>query len=680
MLTGLAPGIYTVAAAGVTVGTASYQASPSSQTVSVAGGSPALASVTYTTPTGNIDLSIDGLGTSHEALVTVTGPNSYSKQVTTSEMLTGLTPGDYTIDAQNTTAFCGSSFTASPTTQTVTVTVSVTSNATVTYSSTPAGTLNLCVDGMYLTQSAQNYTGTVPVVQARDGLLRIFVVADQANAALPTVRVRFYNDPNPTPVLTQDVPAPVGMVGVPTAPDESSLTNSWNYVVPGSMIVPGLRITAEVDPGLLIPESSDGDNILAPPALDVRTVPTLNVTFVPVLQRGIPAGRRFAGNVTTANKAAYLEETQSMHPISVSDAQVHAAYTTTTTDTLQFDNGNSAWVTILNEMDVLQTTEATGRYYYGVVKVSYGGGVAGVAYVSNASVFPQQVARVALGWDYLPSGSTVAAHELGHNWARNHSPCGGPTGVDPSYPRLDGTTGGYGYDVAAGVVHPPSDTDIMAYCETKWISEYTYTGVLNYLTSVGPMIQGGVVSSAIQPCLVVWGHVRNGELVLEPAFQVNTRPRLPVRAGPYALEGRASDGSRIFGLSFTPNEVADAPGNQQNFAYAVPLSSAQASRLQSLHLSGQGRPAMLAAAAAVNGAGSTALSRAVEIRRVRPGSVSLRWDARVNPMIMVRDPDNGQVLSLARGGDVELSTSKSQVDLVISDGVKSRVQRMAVTP
>ena len=47
-------------------------------------------------------------------------------------------------------------------------------------------------------------------------------------------------------------------------------------------------------------------------------------------------------------------------------------------------------------------------------------------------------------------------------------------------------------------------------------------------------------------------------------------------------------------------------------------------------------------------------------------------------MIMVRDTETGQVLSLARGGDAELSTIKGQVDLVISDGVKSRVKRVAV--
>ena len=258
-------------------------------------------------------------------------------------------------------------------------------------------------------------------------------------------------------------------------------------------------------------------------------MPTLNVTFVPVIQKGMPIGRRVAGNVTNTNKASFLTTTQKMHPISAYNAADHAVYTTTTTDTLQDENGNNAWSTILGEIDMLRSAEGSSRYYYGVAKVAYSSGVAGVAYVSTA----QLAAHAALGWDYLPSGSLVAAHELAHNWARNHAPCGGPAGVDPSYPHSDGSTGGYGLDVSAGTLKPPSSSDIMGYCDPKWISDYTYSGVLDYLDPPGPLVQGSsALSQDVQPCLLVWGHIRNGELVLEPSFQLNTRPNLPPSGGP----------------------------------------------------------------------------------------------------------------------------------------------------
>jgi hypothetical protein len=59
--------------------------------------------------------------------------------------------------------------------------------------------------------------------------------------------------------------------------------------------------------------------------------------------------------------------------------------------------------------------------------------------------------------------------------------------------------------------------------------------------------------------------------------------------------------------------------------------------------------------------------------------VALRWNATAHPVVMVRDAETGQVLSFARGGDVELSTTKSQLDLVLSNGVKSHLKRIRVT-
>jgi hypothetical protein len=60
--------------------------------------------------------------------------------------------------------------------------------------------------------------------------------------------------------------------------------------------------------------------------------------------------------------------------------------------------------------------------------------------------------------------------------------------------------------------------------------------------------------------------------------------------------------------------------------------------------------------------------------------MTVRWDARAHPMIMVRDPRTAQVLSFARGGNVELSTFKQEVELILSDGVRSQTQRMRVVP
>jgi hypothetical protein len=672
-LTQLTPGIYTIAASNVSVGATTYAGTPASQTVSVGGSASASVIYSANSPTlGSLLVNINGLPSGANAAITVTSTNGFNQAVTTTQTLTSLAPGTYTISAQDVVAPGGTPYTASPATQDVGVTASATASGTVNYSPPSGGSLNLHIDGMYLTQSTQTYAGAVPLVQNRAGYLRVFVVANQINAATPSVRVRFYQD---LIFQSEQIISAPGLA-VPTAVDEDSLSNSWNISVPGTLIQPGLSIVAEVDPGNTVTESIESDNAFpssGTQSLSVRTVPALNVTLVPVVQKG--NGR--TGNVS--NPSAFMESIQKMHPVATINTVVHAPYTTTTFDTLQATNANSAWGTILGEIDLLRTAEQSSRYYYGVAKVSYSSGVAGVAYVSG----PNSPERVALGWDYLPTGAVVAAHELAHNWARDHAPCGNPAGVDNNYPHPDGSIGVYGLDVATQTLKPPSSTDIMGYCDPKWIGDYTYTAVLNYLSPpASPVVMSAAGDDAVQPTLLVWGHISNGRMVLEPAFQLSTRPKLPQQAGPYSIEARASDGATLFNFSFAPKEVADAPGGQQNFVFAVPLTSASIARISTLRLSAPGRQVESSSQAA----GSRANARfniggrpdSIEVRRVTGGRVGLRWNARVHPMIMVRDAASGEILSLARGGDVQLSTIKDDVELLVSDGVKSRVKRVSL--
>jgi hypothetical protein len=667
VLTSLVPGTYTVAAHAVTVGSVLYIGVPETQSIAV-GGSTASASVHYSTTAGNLSVTITGLGTNSDASVTVTGPDGYSSTIASSQTLASLTPGTYTISAQDVVANGGTLHSPAPATQDVTVPVAGTASATVSYAPPNSGPLNLRIAGLYLTQSAQTFAGGVPLVKDRNGYLRVFAVANRTNTSVPAVRVRIYNSSD---VVVQDVVIPAPSLTVPTSVDESTLANSWNTAVPGSRIQPGFRIEAEVDPAGTVTESDEADNLVAPPAPLVQTVPTLNVTFVPIIQ-----SNGLTGNVTAANKDAFLISAQKMHPLPGYDAIVHSPVTANTTDTLEDDNSNNAWTTLLSRVDAIRIAEGTSRYYYGVAKVSYNSGVAGVAYVSGTNG-----ERSALGWDYLPSGAAVAAHELGHNWGRNHAPCGGPGGVDNAYPQPDGTIGVFGLDVADQSLKPASTSDIMGYCDPKWIGDYTYKGVMNYLISpptAAPVAMSGM-SQAVQPCLLVWGHIRNGEMMLEPSFQVTTRPTLPTRPGPYTLEARAEDGSNLFTLSFSPNQVADAPGTQQSFVFAVPLADAQVGRLASLRLRGQGREAvrMPTIPGTQLGAGKVETAR---LRRMTGGRLGVQWDAVAHPMVMVRDAETGEVLSFATGGSIEVASLKREVDIVLSDGVRSRVKRLSVRP
>jgi hypothetical protein len=170
-------------------------------------------------------------------------------------------------------------------------------------------------------------------------------------------------------------------------------------------------------------------------------------------------------------------------------------------------------------------------------------------------------------------------------------------------------------------------------------------------------------------------------MVLEPAFQVDTRPSLPGRSGPYSVSATGENGATLFSFSFAPKEIADLPGGQKNFVFAVPVSDARAKQVATLRLSGLGRQMVRRAqlpGSGMQGAGAKPLP--VNARRLAGGGTGIQWDARTHPMVMVRDSRTGEVLSLARGGSVQLPGVRQEVDLVFSNGVTSSARRVPVAP
>jgi hypothetical protein len=654
---GLAPGSHAVLLDGIAGNCAVQGQNPVNVTITAEATAELEFAVQCSAVTGSLRVTVSGLPAGVDARVTVTGPGSYSQEIAATRTLDGLAPGEYTVSAAN-VSDGGATYSSSPADRTATVSAGATAQVTVTYAATGGPTLNLRIGGLNLTQSVQTFANEVPLVAGRDAFLRVLAQASQPNTLTTPVRVRLFD--GSTVVQTFTIPSPAD--SVPTGRSDGDFSTTWNLLVPGSFIRPGLGIVADVDPANTVAETDESDNVFPTTGprlpVDVRQVAPLAVTLVPVRQ----SVSGLQGDVTEANSDGYLDLTRRMYPLPGYSAEVHGVYTTTTPDPLQAGNENGAWNTILSELFALRLADGSDRHYYGVVRIGYASGVAGMGFIGTP---------VALGYDHPTDRARIAAHELGHTWGRQHAPCGNPPGPDPSYPHPGGTIGRIGYDVEREAVKLRSTPDIMGYCGSPWISDYTYEGVMDFRQGAG----GGVSGGRARPSLLVWGWIVGGRAVIEPAFHIVTRPALPSRPGPYSIEGTAGDGSRVFDLSFEAMEAADDERGGRHFAFAVPLDESSAARLESIRLAGPGigiaavgrSPASLRATAAE----PPSLTRAA-------GGVAVRWDAAVHPMVMVRDAVSGQVLSFARGGSVVVPAGASGVDLVMSDGVGSRRARLRV--
>ncbi len=652
-LVDLAPGSYTITATNVTDGGAAYVPLPTTQVAQVTAGSAATAPVVYSATPGSLSLTVSGLPAGVDGVVTIAGPSGYSSTQTGNVALTGLAPGTYTVAA----GVAGSTtlYDPTPSSQQVTVSSSAAASASVAYTVRSATSLNLRIDGFYVTQSVQTYGRSVPLVAGRNGLLRVFAVANQANSAAPEVRARFYRAG--ALIQTVTIPAPGSSVPTDTVGSQAALSRTWNATLPASLLEPGLEVVLDVDPTNVIAESSDADNSYpangTPVTLNLRTVATLDLRLVPVHR----TADNSTGNVTVANAAQFVDQTVRMHPLAAVNVDVRAAYTYTDTAQIQSGDGNGVWLRILSEINTLRAAEGGTKNYYGVIAVPYGGGIAGYGYVPG---------KTSVGWDKLPSASGVIAHELGHNFGRSHAPCGGVSSSDPNYPYSGGVTGQWGYDLVTGALKAPTLTDLMGYCNSTWISDYTYLGVMNQRGPASVVQLGGVR----EPSLIVWGRIRDGAIVLEPAFEAVTEALLPATAGPNLLRGFDANGGEAFRLAFRGSTVADAPGSEEHFAFAVPLRMVRGS-LTRLQLESRGQRS------AVTTTGAGAAGRSANLRLERSGSTStVRWNAAEYPLAVIRDATTGQILSLAHGGSAMLDHTSGPLDVTLSDRARSRTERL----
>ena len=658
---GLAPGAHTVQLDNVAGNCQVQGDNPRTAIVSGNDTTAVAFQVICTATGGSLNIQVAGLPAGTDAGISITGPAGFAGIVNATGTLGGLSPGEYTIVAGNVTVGADT-YRPSAERQVVELSAGGELDLAVLYSRDPGSTFNLRIAGMYITQGSQMPDGTVPLVEGRDGFLRVFVLASGDNNVNPTVRVRLYH--NGAQVQTFQVVRPAGTT--PTVVQEQLLTESWNLRLPGSLIQRGLAVQADVDPTGSVSENDESDNSFPLDGMsadvNVRAASVFSVRVMPV-QLGSGG---LIGDVTAGNLGRFLSLTQSMYPLPGIDAELRDVFTTSLTP-MQAGSVNNALSVALSEVRALRTIEGSRRSYYGVTHRSYAsGGIAGLGYLGVPA---------AIGWDDPSEAGGTAAHEFGHNWDRLHTPCGNPSNVDPGYPYVGAVIGVFGFDLAVERLIQPTDRDVMSYCRPRWTSDYTYTRVLQYREAFQPTTALSAMRLPSQRSLLVWGRIEAGRVHLEPAFVVHTTPVLPRRPGAYRIEAVSRSGGQVFTLSFDPDEVADAPEAITHFAFAVPLSSTAAAQIAQLRLDGPRGAAEISATA------PTAAQGMVQTRaRAANGRVELRWDVGASRMAMVRDPASGHVLGFLRGGAAELPTRATRLELHLSNGVSSSVVQLPVEP
>lgn len=479
--------------------------------------------------------------------------------------------------------------------------------------------VRLAAPVIYLNQVIQNPEASVPLVAGRQALLRVFVTGDQVSFYRAHVRATFYLDGEA--VLTE-LMGP-GSDLLPDEVQEDRMDRSFNTVVPGDLIRPGLELVVELDTEGTVPKSPGSETRIPAQGrmpLNIIEMPVLDQTFVPTLLTWNRDERVFDWTEDLNPESPQVQMTRTLLPVGDLEVTVHETYETDA-DLTQ----SSGWGEYLREIRALRSMEGEEGYYYGAVVLPQGSASGGRGFIG----FPVSVGR--------PRADTYA-HEVGHNTSLRHAPCGGAGGPDPDYPYTDGSSGRWGYDFERGMlVDPGRYKDLMGYCLPDWVSDYHFVKSMEHRleTENAPEVPG-----VPEKTLMLWGSASREEVLLEPAFLIEAAADVPGEGGPYRLEGFGPGGELRFSFGFTPTPVEHGGAH---FLFNVPYDPERDGVLERVALSGPG------------------------------GEFTLETSA-TPPMAIIRDPDTGRVRAIRRDWEGGLADPGGGLEIMVSDGLPGGVR------
>ena len=273
---------------------------------------------------------------------------------------------------------------------------------------------DLTVSSLEFTQAVQTSTNSVPLVAGRPAVLRIYPHTNTIDL-IQGVSVAITATRNGQPLAGSPLTAGPGNVVV--NPARSDINSSFNVRLPSEWLSGVVALQITIDPSNAIEEKDETNNTYST-SLTFNSVPDLNVTVVPI-------NHYVDMEYTGPSQYSYIESMlMKTYPVKAVHITRHANY--------NFDGSLidfSGWNTLLDRILNLRYAESAppNQFYYGLIPVENSGHtwlMYGSGYQGNGEVGGRGAIGLASSSNYHIDGGVLAAHEIGHNLSRLHSPCG----------------------------------------------------------------------------------------------------------------------------------------------------------------------------------------------------------------------------------------------------------------
>jgi hypothetical protein len=336
---------------------------------------------------------------------------------------------------------------------------------------------------------------------------------------------------------------------------ENDLKTTFQIFVPPSALASSLRYSVEIvecstQSGTAgqarFPSSGDID-------LGVKTTGGLKIKVIPIKFNSL------LPDTSPAALAFYADEMATEYPIDNITITVGDTLTATT----PID-----WSGMLDQVRAKRTADkpAADVYYFGLVKPAdslrtycQSTCTTGIGFVvTSATGTTAGSSRAAVGVAFADkSSSQTMSHEVGHNHGRNHAPCstaGTISGVDASFPYSNGSIGSWGYDYRTqALLDPAKDSDIMGYCSNKWMSDYTYTGIITRVAAVNGVAMVYTPDYALARWQIMLVDERG------PRWGIPITDETPAEGDPESATIYDATGAELTSVTVYRTDIADMP-------------------------------------------------------------------------------------------------------------------------
>jgi CSLREA domain-containing protein len=485
----------------------------------------------------------------------------------------------------------------------------------------PAPTADLYGVNLEFNQAIQTPNNGMPLITNRPTLVRLTLGVGAASTGISNTNAVLHVLRNGQALPGSPLAAENGPITARAKPNRDSATDLLHFRLPAEWLNGEIQMFVQIDPQNLVVEGNESNNRF--PASGFQTITfrpenRIEIVAVPIRMIG-PGGQVYETSAEQMLKT--LDPLRQTYPIANLSIKLHAPLEyklaqneLTTTD----------WSNLLKAVRALRVTEKPANHvlYYGLLHDGLTTPYWGLGY-KPGKVSVGLILREATAW-----------HEIAHNAGRSHNPCENPAGdADPNYPYVNGVINNTGWNHITNQLIPASYKDFLTYCYPRWVSDYTYQALHNWLVSNpvpvarslsaedGLLVSGQISADGLS------GNITSMTLLPQTTLDVS-------EGGEYRISFVLNSGDEIFTFPFETgefsHEVGDAP---RNFAFVLPTQT----NLKAVRLYNND----ILLAEKLVGAAPT-----VDITSAAPASAStaytLTWTGTQSATYMVRfSPNNG---------------------------------------